>query len=79
MNQSVPFTDLAAMTRDIRPAADRAWANLLDSSQFVGGDAVEEFERAWASDCGVPEAVGVEQRHRCPAAHAHGAGDRRRR
>jgi dTDP-4-amino-4,6-dideoxygalactose transaminase len=59
MNQSVPFTDLAAMTRDIRPAVDRAWANLLNSSQFVGGDAVEEFERAWASYCGVPEAVGV--------------------
>ena len=59
MNQSVPFTDLAAMTRDIRPAVDRAWENLLSSSQFVGGAAVEEFERAWASFCGVPEAVGV--------------------
>src|SRR6266550_301577 len=52
MNQSVPFTDLAAMTRDIRPAVDRAWENLLNSSQFVGGGAVEEFERAWASYCG---------------------------
>lgn len=59
MNQSVPFTDLAAMTRDIRPAVDRVWENLLNSSQFIGGGAVEEFERAWASYCGVPEAVGV--------------------
>jgi dTDP-4-amino-4,6-dideoxygalactose transaminase len=59
MRQSVPFTDLAAMTRDIRPAVDRAWENLLNSSQFVGGGAVEEFERAWASYCGAPEAVGV--------------------
>jgi len=59
MNQSVPFTDLAAMTGDIRPAVDRAWADLLDSSKFVGGDAVEDFEHAWASYCGVPEAVGV--------------------
>lgn len=59
MSQGVPFTDLTAMTRDIRPAVDRAWANLLDSSKFMGGDAVEEFERSWASYCGVPEAIGV--------------------
>jgi dTDP-4-amino-4,6-dideoxygalactose transaminase len=59
MNRVVPFADLTAMTRDIRPALDLAWANLLDSSRFVGGDAVDDFERAWASYCGVPEAVGV--------------------
>ena len=53
LTESVPFTDLTAMTRDIRPAVDRAWADLLDSSRFVGGEAVEEFERAWASYCGV--------------------------
>ena len=46
------------MTRDIRPAVDRAWAN-LPSRASCGGAAVEEFERAWASYCGVPEAVGV--------------------
>lgn len=59
MSQRVPFTDLTAITRDIRPDLDRAWADVLNSSRFVGGDAVEEFERAWASYCGVPEAVGV--------------------
>jgi dTDP-4-amino-4,6-dideoxygalactose transaminase len=59
MVQGVPFTDLHAMTRDIRPAADQAWSDLLDSGTFVGGDAVEEFERAWASYCGVSHAVGV--------------------
>lgn len=59
MSHVVPFVDLTAMTRDIRPAVDRAWADLLDSSRFVGGDAVEGFEQAWASYCGVPEAVGV--------------------
>ena len=59
MSPVVPFADLTAMTRDIRPAVDRAWADLLDSSRFVGGDAVEGFERAWASYCGAPEAIGV--------------------
>ena len=59
MSRGVPFTDLTAMTRDIRPAVDRAWADLLNSSRFVGGAAVEDFERAWASYCGAPEAVGV--------------------
>ena len=59
MSRGVPFTDLTAMTRDIRPAVDRAWADLLNSSRFVGGAAVEDFEQAWASYCGAPEAVGV--------------------
>jgi dTDP-4-amino-4,6-dideoxygalactose transaminase len=59
LTQSVPFTDLAAMTRDVRGAVEEAWARLLDSSAFVGGAAVELFERAWASYCGVADAVGV--------------------
>ena len=57
--QIIPFTDLAAMTRDVRTAVEQAWARLLGSSRFVGGEAVEEFEQAWASYCGVPYAVGV--------------------
>lgn len=59
MSQGVPFTNLTATTREIRTVVERAWAGLLNSGRFVGGDAVEEFERAWASYCGVPEAVGV--------------------
>jgi dTDP-4-amino-4,6-dideoxygalactose transaminase len=59
MKMVVPFVDLTAMTREIRPAVERAWGSLLDSGRFVGGDAVDDFEQAWASYCGVPEAVGV--------------------
>lgn len=59
MKRVVPFTDLTAMTCDVRPAVERAWGDLLDSGRFVGGDAVDDFEQAWASYCGVPEAVGV--------------------
>ena len=58
LTNRVPFTDLA-VTRDIRTAIERAWARLVDSSRFVGGEAVEQFEQNWASYCGVPEAVGV--------------------
>lgn len=59
LSERIPFTDLAAVTRDVRAAVEKAWASLLDSSRFVGGEEVEKFERNWASYCGVPHAVGV--------------------
>jgi dTDP-4-amino-4,6-dideoxygalactose transaminase len=59
MSYDVPFTDLAAMTREVRTAVDRGWARLLESGRFIGGEAVEEFEHAWSAYCGVPHAVGV--------------------
>src|SRR5205814_3855682 len=55
----IPFLDLAAMTREVRGTVEQAWSRVLASSRFIGGDAVEEFEEAWASYCGVPHAVGV--------------------
>jgi dTDP-4-amino-4,6-dideoxygalactose transaminase len=59
MSRAVPFTDLAAMTKEVRAAIDVGWARLLEESQFIGGEAVEQFEQAWATYCGVPHAVGV--------------------
>lgn len=59
LTEGVPFTDLAAMTRDVRTDVEQAWARLLSSSTFVGGQAIEDFEHAWASYCGVTDAVGV--------------------
>lgn len=55
----VPFTDLAAMTQEVRPAIDRGWTRLLERSAFIGGEAVEEFEEAWAGYCGAAHAVGL--------------------
>jgi dTDP-4-amino-4,6-dideoxygalactose transaminase len=55
----IPFLDLAAMTREVRGTIEQGWGRVLASSRFIGGDAVEEFEEAWASYCGVPHAVGV--------------------
>ena len=59
MMQHVPFTDLAAMTREIRSAVDQGWNRLLESSRFIGGGAVDQFERAFARYCGVDHAIGV--------------------
>jgi dTDP-4-amino-4,6-dideoxygalactose transaminase len=59
MSYDVPFTDLAAMTREVRAVVDRGWARLLESGRFIGGETVEEFEHAWSAYCGVPHAVGV--------------------
>ena len=59
MSPPVPFMDLAAMTREIRSAIDQGWERLLQTSRFIGGEAVDEFEQAWASYCGAGHAVGV--------------------
>jgi dTDP-4-amino-4,6-dideoxygalactose transaminase len=59
MNCEVPFTDLTAMTREVRADIEAGWARVLRSGRFIGGEAVEEFEQAWAAYCGVPHAVGV--------------------
>jgi len=59
MDPRVPFTDLAATTREVRPQLDAAWQALLASGDFVGGSAVERFEEQWARYCGTREAVGV--------------------
>jgi len=59
MRPHVPFTDLGPMTREVRPEICEAWAGLLDSSQFIGGEAVEQFEQAWAAYCGAAHAVGT--------------------
>lgn len=56
---AVPFTDLGAMTRDVRDDVETAWQDLLRGSDFVGGPAVERFEQEWARYCGTGEAVGV--------------------
>ena len=59
MSDVVPFTDLGAMTREVRSAVGDAWRQLLDSSGFIGGDAVRGFEEEWSAYCGASHAVGV--------------------
>jgi dTDP-4-amino-4,6-dideoxygalactose transaminase len=59
MTGQIPFLDVAAMTREVRDTVDLAWRRVLASSRFIGGEAVEQFEAAWAAYCQVPHAVGV--------------------
>lgn len=50
MSVGVPFTDLTLITRDIRPAVDRAWAGLLSSSRPVGGRSRLAFRQVLEMD-----------------------------
>ncbi len=59
MRHHVPFTDLGPTTREVRTVIREAWEGLLDSSQFIGGEAVEQFEQAWAEYCATSHAVGM--------------------
>ncbi len=75
----VPFLDLQAQYRSIKPEVDAAMQRVLDTSAYVLGPAVEEFERAFATYCGVSHAVGVNSGTSALAllmqAHGIGPGD----
>lgn len=55
----VPFLDLTEVTGEVRDEVLARWKILLDSNQFVGGEAVASFEERFASYCGTQHAVGV--------------------
>jgi dTDP-4-amino-4,6-dideoxygalactose transaminase len=55
----IPFTDIAAMTREVRTEIDAAVARVLDSGRFIGGATVERFEREWADYCGTAHAIAL--------------------
>jgi len=55
----VPFYDLRAQVVGYADELRTAFDEVLDSGYFVGGAAVERFERDWADRVGTAEAVGV--------------------
>ncbi len=55
----IPFCDLKAQYRTIQGEISTAVASVLDSAQYVLGDAVASFERASAAYVGVEHAIGV--------------------
>ena len=55
----VPFTDLAAMTREVWPEIEPDYLACLLDGKYIGGPAVTSFEREWAAYCGAGHAVGV--------------------
>ncbi|MCU1429537.1 MAG: Glutamine--scyllo-inositol transaminase [Actinomycetia bacterium] len=55
----IPLVDLRAQYANLRPEIDAAIAAVLESTAFVKGPAVGEFETAFASYCEARHAIGV--------------------
>jgi dTDP-3-amino-3,4,6-trideoxy-alpha-D-glucose transaminase len=56
---SVPFLDLGLLHRDLKAEIVEEIADLVDSSAFINGPQVAEFERAFAAYCDMTHAVGL--------------------
>ena len=54
----VPFVDLKAQYRTIKPEIDAAIMEVVESCWFVGGPAVKQFEEDFAAYCGAARGVG---------------------
>jgi dTDP-4-amino-4,6-dideoxygalactose transaminase len=55
----VPYLDLKAQYRSIKPEIDAAIARVLDSCQFVLGAEVAGFEQDFAAYCGTAECIAL--------------------
>src|ERR1700746_702977 len=58
-NVKVPYLDLKAQYRSIKPEIDAAIARVLDSCQFVLGPEVAGFEQDFAAYCGTSECIAL--------------------
>ena len=59
LQTTVPFVDLKAQYQTIRDEVRAEVDNVFESTQFILGDAVEKFERDFASYLGVKHVIGV--------------------
>ena len=75
----IPFLDVGAASRELKPEIDAAIARVLDSGWYVLGPEVEAFEAEWAMYCQAQHAVGVanglDALHLALRAMAVGPGD----
>jgi dTDP-4-amino-4,6-dideoxygalactose transaminase len=55
----IPYLDLQAQYRALKPDIDEAVLRVLDSAQFILGPAVSAFENDFAAYCRTREAIGV--------------------
>ena len=55
----IPFLDLGAAYRELKPEIDAAIARVLESGWYILGPEVEAFEAEWATYCGASHAVGL--------------------
>src|SRR5438094_10427269 len=56
---NVPFMELKREHEILREDLHKVWDDVLDSTGFIGGAAVEGFETAFAAFCETKHAVGV--------------------
>ena len=59
LDERIPLVDLAWQHRQVAETIRQQWDEVVDSTSFVLGDRVGEFERAFGSFCGVRSCVGV--------------------
>src|SRR3954447_3179360 len=59
LSERIPFADLGALHAELRDELDRAVRAVVDSSAFILGPDVAEFEREFAGYCDAEECVGV--------------------
>ena len=55
----IPFVDLPAQFRALKPEIDAAVGKVFENAQFILGPAVDAFERDFATFCQTSEAIGV--------------------
>jgi dTDP-4-amino-4,6-dideoxygalactose transaminase len=55
----IPFLDLGASYRELKPEIDTAVSRVLDSGWYILGPEVDAFEAEWAEYCGAKHAVGL--------------------
>lgn len=55
----VPFLDLKIQYQQIKSEVDRAIQAVIDSCAFINGPATKQFEKNFATYCGVNHAIGV--------------------
>src|SRR5215471_15352735 len=56
---SIPFVDLVSSHRELEEELVEAFREAVRSAQFIGGSAVDSFEREFASYCGSKYCIGV--------------------
>lgn len=56
---SVPFLDLGAAYRELKPEIEAAVQRVLESGWYILGPEVEAFEAEWAEYCGANFSVGL--------------------
>ena len=55
----IPFLDVGAAYRELKPEIDQAVARVLDGGWYILGPEVTAFENEWAGFCGAAHCVGL--------------------